>query len=118
MPEMLLFVLIVSEVALRSTLAARLTLAGADLVTARDYDDPQLTRNTDRPAVLITDAGAALHREGGAQSLSADARWSRVVVLTPGAEARESDDPRLFYVQGATAAAGITSLVSAWEAGR
>ncbi|WP_052507851.1 hypothetical protein [Sphingomonas hengshuiensis] len=113
--DMLLLVMIVSEVALRSSLAARLSMGGADLVTAKNFDDPQLTRNAERPTILITDAGAAMSREGGASALSADRRWRRVVVLTPDATP-VSDDPRLFYLERATAAAGLAALVGQWQA--
>lgn len=114
-PDMLLFVLVVSEVALRSTLSARLSLGGVDLVTAKSYDDSRLTRGGDRPRVLITDLRAADEREGGVDALRRDERWSRVVVLTQGT-APASDDPRLCYLDRASAASGIPALVCQWQA--
>jgi hypothetical protein len=107
-------VLIVREAGLRSTLAARLSMAEADVLTADDFDDPRLARHKKRPLVLIADEAAVDGHPGGCDRLLADPRWLRLVVLSPGPCA-DSDDPRLIRIERAHAANAIAGLVPRWQ---
>ncbi|RYY29426.1 MAG: hypothetical protein EOP62_00890 [Sphingomonadales bacterium] len=113
--ETLLLVLIIKEAGLRSTLAARLSLAGADMLTADDFEDPRLARHKKRPLVLISDEAAVMEHEGGCDGLVADPRWLRVVILSPGA-CEGSDNPRLIRLERKSAAKAIGALLPEWQA--
>lgn len=112
--ETLLLVLIVREAGLRSTLAARLSMAGADILTADDFADPRLARHKKRPLVLIADEAAVDGHAGGCDRLLEDPRWLRLVVLTPRA-CPESEDPRLIRIERANAAKKIAKLLPEWQ---
>lgn len=113
--ETLLLVLIVREAGLRSTLVARLSMAGADVLTAEDFDDPRLARHKKRPLVLIADEAAVDGHAGGCDGLLADPRWRTLVVLSPGACAA-SEDSRLIRIARAHAAQTIARLLPEWQA--
>ena len=113
--ETLLLVLILREAGLRSTLVARLSLAGADVLTADDFNDPRLARHKKRPLVLIADEAAVDAHSGGCDGLLEDPRWQRLVVLSPGA-CPASDDPRLVRMPRADAAKTIAKLLPEWQA--
>ncbi|MES2988810.1 MAG: hypothetical protein V4808_12965 [Pseudomonadota bacterium] len=102
---------------MRSTLVARLSMAGADVLTADDFNDPRLARHKKRPLVLIADEAAVDAYDGGCDGLVADPRWRRLVVLSPGACA-VSDDPRLIRIARAQAAKAIAQLLPEWQAER
>ncbi|RYD62669.1 MAG: hypothetical protein EOP58_12800 [Sphingomonadales bacterium] len=101
---------------MRSTLAARLSMAGADVLTADDFGDPRLARHKKRPLVLIADDVAIESHEGGCDGLLADPRWLCLVVM-PGA-CTDREDPRLIRVERATAAKTIAQLLPEWQAAR
>ncbi|MBX3564072.1 MAG: hypothetical protein KF730_05780 [Sphingomonas sp.] len=107
--------LILREAGLRSTLVARVSMAGADVLTADDFNDPRLARHKKRPLVLIADEAAIDAHAGGYEGLLADPRWRRVVVVSPGM-CPESDDPRLIRIERAHAARKIAHLLPEWQA--
>lgn len=113
--ETLLLVLIVKEAGLRSTLVARLSMAGADVLTAEDFDDPRLARHKRRPLVLIADEAAVEEHDGGCDGLVADPRWERLVLLSPSA-CEDSDDPRLIRIERKSAAKALVELIPDWQA--
>lgn len=89
-------------------------MAGVDLLSADDFDDPRLTRHVSRALVLIADEAAIEGHEGGCDGLLKDDRWFRVVVLSPGA-CPLSDDPRLIRLERANAARAIAALLPDWR---
>ncbi len=113
-PKSLLLVLVVGEAGLRSTLVARLSIAGAEVLTTDDPGDPGLTRLAGRRLVLIADQAALDSPNGGLERLSADPRWSRLVLVSRDGRAG-NDDPRLIRLDRAGAAAAIGALLPEWE---
>lgn len=111
-----LLVLILGEAGLRSSLVARLSLAGADVLTTESFDDLRLARHALRPLVLIADEAAVEKRDGGWERLIADPRWHRVLLLSPDAP-ETGDDPRLLRIARADAGPAIAKLLSEWRAG-
>lgn len=111
--ETILLVLIVRNAGLRSTLVARLSMAGADVLTAEDFDDPRLARHTRRPVVLVADDAAVAQWEGGVAGLTADPRWIRLVLISS-EPAAPGDDPRLIRLESGIAAKAIMELVPQW----
>lgn len=113
----LLLVLIVRDAGLRSTLAARLSLTGADLVTAEDFHDPVIGRSVRRPATLVVDR-ATMERqvEGWVDGLLGQPLWRRVVVLTDRRDHAEPANDRLVLIDRAGAAAGLIELLPRWAA--
>lgn len=108
-----LLIVVVRERGLRSALVARLSLAGADLVTLDDIDDPALERVIRSPAVLVIDeALAAEHSDAWLESLLADPRWRSLVLLTVDPPSQTATDPRILRVAYSNAAAAIAELVS------
>jgi hypothetical protein len=106
-PDTLMLVLAIGEVGLRSSLAARLSLGGGDVLTARDPYDPQLHRTMRGASVLIVDA-AVLHARGEA-ALLADPRWRAVIAI--GDEDRPRDG-RLFHVARPGSAKRIEAVLA------
>lgn len=113
-----LLVLAMRDPGLRSMLAGRLAMVGANVVTAEDVDDPVLDRAVRRRAVLIVDdATKAGHHDGWVAGLLADARWHCVVLL--GDEAASpalGGDPRVIRLRLADAATAIANLLPRWNA--
>ncbi len=89
-------------------------MAGADILSADDFDDPRLTRHIDRPRVLIADEAAISSREGGCDGLMRDARWLKIFVLSPEA-CPFSDGPRLIRIARADAGRAIAALLPEWQ---
>jgi len=111
----LLLVLIVGEVGLRSTLAARLALTGADLVTAGSFDDPVIARSVRRPATLVVDGTTrASQQQGWVEQLLAQDLWQRVVLLD-GAHEPEPANDRLVVLEREGAATKLVDLVAGWR---
>lgn len=114
-----LLVLIAREAALRSTLAARLSMVGADLITAESLEDPQLKRCVQKPCYLIVEEAMLEGRDGiWRETLLATPHWRQVVVLTgatPGQRAPDAD-PRLLHLERKTAPSVIAELVPRWLA--
>jgi DNA-binding NarL/FixJ family response regulator len=113
----ILFVLAINEPGQRSTLAARLSLAGADVVTAKDAHDPSLLRGVHGPAVLIIDEGMMGGRSAEwIESLLEEPCWRYLVVLcekSP-ATAVPAGNPRLLYFQRAAAPAALAERLPVW----
>ena len=83
-PRFPLLVLVAREAGLRSTLIARLSMAGADLVTIDNLDDPRVERWLAKSPVLIIDEAA----------LRADPRWCAIAVVG-GAATDAAHPPRI-----------------------
>jgi hypothetical protein len=113
-----LLVLIVRDVGLRSTLVARLSLAGGDLITASQPHDPVLERKRLRDAVMVIDEETiAIQPAGWIETVLDDPRWRAIVVLTwqPAASDAGTNRPRLIHVERDNAAKAITALVHQWR---
>lgn len=105
-----LLVLIVREAGLRSTLIARLSMAGADLVTLDNIDDPSVERWLAKAPVLIIDEVALAGREGGEAALRADPRWRGIAVIGGAAV-----DPAMpVRIAREDAAAAIEAMLPGW----
>ena len=99
----------------RSALAARLTMAGANMLTTNDVDDPGLARSVHGPAVLIVEQALVADRSPEwLQALLAVPQWLRVVVLGEGRA--EGSDERLIYIKSDMAAGAIAALIPEWQA--
>ncbi len=105
---------------MRSTLAARLSYAGADVVTAQGLHDPALTRGVRRRTVLVLDEDAIANRsDEWLCALVGDPHWHQVVILTSAPPpAPESGGERLRYVDRAEASAELTALLPEWREAR
>lgn len=107
-----LLVLIIADVGLRSSLIARLSLAGESLVTLDgDPADPLLDRIAPPPAILIVDAETVGQRLG---SLSEGKRWLGIIVLAPEAAAVAGTD-QVRIVDRRLALASITESLADWR---
>jgi hypothetical protein len=93
-PRFPLLVLVAREAGLRSTLIARLSMAGADLVTIDNLDDPRVERWLAKSPVLIIDEAALATRPGGEAALRADPRWCAIAVVG-GAATDAAHPPRI-----------------------
>lgn len=111
-----LLILVLREAGLRSTLSARLSFAGADVITAQGLHDPALTRGARRPAVLVLDEDAIASRsDEWLEALVGDPHWHEVVVLAATASlppARAGG--RLLYLDRATASTGLAAHLPRW----
>lgn len=109
----MLLVLAVQEAGLRSTLAAQLAMAGASLITAKDVDDPAITRGVRRPAVLVLDTLTVSTKsaEWLAEALE-DVRWHQVVVLT---DAPLASNSKLVHCEPAHAVRVLTEKLPLWR---
>lgn len=115
-----LLVLSAREVGVRSSLAARLTMAGANLLTTNDVEDPGLARSVHGPAVLIVEESLVADRSNEwLQALLAVPQWLRVVVLgeatAENGHAERADD-RLIYIKSDAAVKTIAALIPEWQA--
>ncbi len=93
-PRFPLLVPVARETGLRSTLIAHLSMAGADLVTIDNLDDPRVERWLARSPVLVIDEAALALRPGGEAALRADPRW-RAVAVVGGAATDAAYPPRI-----------------------
>lgn len=107
-----LLVLIIEDVGLRSSLIARLSLAGESLVTLDgDPADPLLGRIAPPPAILIVDAETVGQQ---LEVLSEGERWNGIIVLAPEAGEMAGTD-RVRIVDRRLALAGITETLANWR---
>ncbi|MCW3847436.1 hypothetical protein OF829_09290 [Sphingomonas sp. LB-2] len=96
-------------------MAARLTMAGANLLTTNDVEDPGLARSVHGPAVLIVDEALLADRSPEwLQALLAVPQWLKVIVLGDGRA--EGADERLIYIKSDTAVRTISALIPQWQA--
>lgn len=109
-PSYPLLVLVVREAGLRSTLIARLSMAGADLVTIDNIDDPRIQRWLGKSPVLILDEAVLAGREGGEAVLRADPRWRAIAVI--GGEAEDAAHPA--RISSVDAATEIEAMLPGW----
>jgi hypothetical protein len=109
-----LLVLIARDAGMRSSLAARLGMSGADLLTVEAFDDPRIAREHHRRVMLIADQAAVDGDDAGIDALADDPRWFQLVLVsdTPGA-----DRPRLIRVLRKDAGREITALLAAMQIG-
>ena len=113
-----LLVVAMRELGMRSMLAGRLALIGADVMTAEDVDDPVLDRAVRRRAVLIVEeAMVASHGTNWIETLLADPRWHCIVLLgSAAASPALGGDPRVIRLGLADAASTIAGLLPRWNA--
>jgi hypothetical protein len=111
-----LLVLAVSEPGLRSALAAQLSLAAIDLVTAHEVDGPVLRRSVRRPAVLVIDEQTVLSRPAEwLEALLIEPYWRQILVLCEKvAGAAGARDSRLQYLAQDRAREAIAELIPQW----
>ncbi len=114
-PKTLILVLIVREAGLRSTLAARLSMAGVDVITADNFDDPRLDRLRE-PPVLVVDMPSVAGRAGGLAGLLADPRWHSLVLVGEHGTGEDADEPRLLRIDRANVGAAIDAKLPCWQA--
>jgi hypothetical protein len=109
-----LLVLAAREMGFRSSLAARLTMAGANLLTTDDVEDPGLPSSVRGPAVLIVEQSLVADRSREwLQALLAVPQWLRVVVLGDGHG--DSAEDRLIYIKSDLAVQALTALLPEWQ---
>jgi hypothetical protein len=111
----ILLVLAAREMGFRSALAGRLTMAGANLLTTHDVEDPGLAKSVHGPAVLIVEGALVADRSAEwLNALLAVPQWLRVVVLGEGRA--EGADDRLIYIKSDLAVKTIAALIPEWQA--
>lgn len=106
-----ILVLIVREMALRSTLVARLAMNGIDTCTAQFFDEKLPPSARGASLVLVTDQGAIDGHRGGTAALLGDPQWRLIVVLAP-EDPTATPDPRLVHLTDADAAAALVRLLA------
>ncbi|MDV3457364.1 hypothetical protein RZN05_10255 [Sphingomonas sp. HF-S4] len=106
-----ILVLILREMALRSTLVARLAMNGIDTCTAQFFDEKLPPSARGASLVLVTDQGAIDGHRGGTAALLCDPQWRMIVVLAPG-DGAATPDPRLVHLTDADAAAALVRLLA------
>lgn len=118
MPDtQLLLVLAVQEAGLRSALTAQLGLAGANLITTSDVDNPALLRGVRRPAVLVLDDVMISERPPKwLDGALADLRWREIVLLTV-ANAACAEHPKLLRLDAKNAVRVLAEKIPHWKAG-
>ncbi|MEP9359827.1 hypothetical protein [Sphingomonas sp. KR3-1] len=109
-PTVPLLVLVVREAGLRSTLVARLSMAGGDVVTVDNLDDPRVERWLAKRPVLIVDDAALAGRHGGEAALRGDPRW-RAVAVVGGQAAEGAAIPR---IAPADSASVLEAMLAGW----
>lgn len=116
----MVLVLAVHEPGLRSTLAARLSLAGADVITAKNIHDPAIRRGLHSAAVLVLDDHMLGDRsDEWIAALLEEPCWHCLVVLAAAAPPPAvAHDPRLLHLELASAPAAIAALIPQWLAER
>lgn len=102
--------LVVEDASLRSMLVGRLTLGGADIVTASDLDDRRIISQKDSSLLLVTD-DKTLSEEGGCiERLFADPRWARVVIVGAWPDT-VTNNARIVRLSPASAASEIVAML-------
>lgn len=108
-PTVPMLVLVAREAGLRTSLVARLSMAGGDIVTVDNLDDPRVERWLAHAPVLIIDNAALAGREGGEAALRGDPRWRAIAVI--GGQAADGATPR---IASADAAAILEAMLHEW----
>ena len=105
--------MIVAEPTLRSTLAARLAMSGADVITAKSFEDPSLSR-LGGPVVLVTDEAALGGHDDCLSLLLSRPQWRRVIVIPDEPPQGQSHPDAIFIARG-EAPARIATLIRQWR---
>ncbi|MFZ5746588.1 MAG: hypothetical protein ACOY45_02895 [Pseudomonadota bacterium] len=101
---------------MRSTLAARLSFSGADVITASSVDDPLLARHVREPAILIVDeASADGELQAWVTALRAMRSWGRIIVIVGEGTRIDDTEPPVAFVPRARAMADIPAIVARWR---
>ncbi|RYD66533.1 MAG: hypothetical protein EOP58_05260 [Sphingomonadales bacterium] len=108
----ILLVLIARDAGMRSSLAARLGMSGADLLTIEGFDDPRIAREQHRRVVLVADQDAVDGHGAGIHVLADDPRWYRLVLVS---DAPGVDGPRLIRVLRKDAGRAIAAMLESWQ---
>lgn len=103
--------LVIEDASLRSMLVGRLTLGGADLVTASDLYDRRITSKKNNTLFLITDDATLAKVQGGLEDLFADPRWSRVAIVGGTIDAPVADH-RVVRLHPASAAKELMAMLA------
>ena len=105
-------ILVVKELGLRSTLAARLALIGASVTTAENYRDCAV-RRFDRESTLLVLDQAAYEAEPDRwiQSLDEENGWRRLLMLTGEAGPPGALDSRIQWARRYQAVEALLALL-------
>lgn len=104
----------VAEAGLRSTLVARLTLGGADVLTMRELTAQQPPPASRGKMVLVIDDAGVHAYPGASNALYEDSRWTRLVMLT-GAEPPDPAPAHVHHLAAASAAPSLGTLLDEWH---
>jgi hypothetical protein len=106
-------VLIVKELGLRSTLAARLALHGASVMTAENFRDCAVRRFDRKRTLLVLDQPAFdAESDSWVESLDAQHGWRGVLILSRQAERPADLDPRLSWARIDRAADALLAILN------
>lgn len=108
-PTVPMLVLMVREAGLRTSLVARLSMAGGDVVTVDNLDDPRVERWLVHAPVLIVDDRALAGRDGGEVALRGDPRWRAIAVI-----GGQADPGFAQRIASADAAAILEAMLPEW----
>jgi len=105
-------ILVIKEVGLRSTLAARLALIGASVTTAENFRDCAVRRFDRESALLVLDwAAYEAEPDSWIQSLDQEKGWRRVLVLIGDSDPLEGLDPRVQWTRRHQAMEALLTLM-------
>jgi len=104
----MLVILMVRESGLRSALAARLALSGADVVSMEQVDAARIGRLGGIAPVLVADVDAVCAHPGGLAALCGDPLWDRLLII--GADG-DPAAPHIHHVGREDPGAAIASLL-------
>jgi len=105
-------ILVIKELGLRSTLAARLALIGASVTTAENFRDCAVRRFDRETALLVLDRTAyEAEPDNWVRSLDAEHGWRRLLVLIGDADSPEELDTRVPWTRRSEAMDALLALM-------
>jgi len=105
-------ILVIKELGLRSTLAARLALMGASVTTAENFRDCAVRRFDRERALLVLDRAAyEAEPDSWNRSLDEEHGWRRLLVLIGDADPPVALDPRMQWTRRYQAMDALLTLM-------